>query len=440
MKLQIKLTDSSDKMGAYILINVIALSCVNILFLLLGSFLNAVVILCFWKSNNLRKKLCHFMILVLSCVDLAVVVVIHPLIIFSTVAWYVENEALQDKLDNSEYVTSILYALSFYALLTMNIERYVAVKYPIYHWTSMTKTKLMLVFSAFFLLALILKILSATDLAPQQVPSSLTFLVLLTIMLLTNCKMYIVAKRRRKEKKRRDTGNKMQNEKENSKNSEKAHEKSDKLQEENNNLAEKSNNLSEKSSNLSEKSSNLSEKSNNLSEKSDNLRKKSTNLSEKSDTLPEESDNLSEKSSNLSEKSSNLSEKSTIFSEKSDKLHENSTNLSEKSDKLRKKGDSSQDNQRKRHNKRAKISLQNISICILAVACFTLCAIPGMIFNGLNVLKGRGWFGKDNFKLILLWVRTLITMNSSFNSLLFFWKNAILRKEGKQVFTKIRKD
>jgi hypothetical protein len=366
------------------------------------------------------------MILVLSCVDLAVVVVIHPLIIFSTVAWYVEYEALQDKLDNSEYVTSILYALSFYALLTMNIERYVAVKYPIYHWTSMTKTKLMLVFSAFFLLALILKILSATDLAPQQVPSSLTFLVLLTIMLLTNCKMYIVAKRRRKEKKRRDTGNKMQNEKENSKNSEKAHEKSDRLQEENNNLAEKSNNLSEKSSNLSEKS-------NNLSEKSDNLRKKSTNLSEKSDTLPEESDNLSEKSSNLSEKSTN-------FSEKSDKLHEKSTNLSEKSDKLRRKGDSSQDNQRKRHNKRAKISLQNISICILAVACFTLCAIPGMIFNGLNVLKGRGWFGKDNFQLILLWVRTLITMNSSFNSLLFFWKNAILRKEGKQVFTKIRKD
>ena len=38
-----------------------------------GVFLNSVVIISFWRSVQLRKKLCYFMIMVLSCCDLLAV-------------------------------------------------------------------------------------------------------------------------------------------------------------------------------------------------------------------------------------------------------------------------------------------------------------------------------------------------------------------------------
>ena len=404
-------------MGAYILINVIALSCVNILFLLLGSFLNAVVTLCFWKSNNLRKMRCHFMILVLSCVDLAVVVVIHPLIIFSTLAWHVENEALQDKLDNSEYVTSVLYALSFYALLTMNIERYVAIKYPIYHWTSMTKTKMMLVFSAFLLLVLILKVLSAKCLAPEQLSSSITFLFLVIIMVPTNCKMYAIARRAAKRNKQRAEKQKQQS-------TTVTFQDSHKIQGECDNLHDA------ESTNLHEESNSLHEESNNLHEESNKSNEESNNLHEDSNKSHEESNNLHEESIKSHEESNNLHEECNKSHEESNKSHEECNKSNEESNNLQ--NDNVQDKQRN------KLSPKNISTCILAVACFILCALPGMIFNGIIFSQGKSTFDKDHYKVFLLWIRTLITMNSSFNTLVFFWKNSTLRKEGKQILKKIR--
>jgi hypothetical protein len=341
------------------------------------------------------------MILVLSCVDLAVAVVIHPLIIFSTIAWYVENEALQDKLKHSKYVTSILYALSFYALLTMNIERYVAIKYPIYHKTSMTKTKMMLVYSAFLLLVLILKVLSATGLAPQQLPSSITFLFLVIIMVPTNYKMYAIARRAVIGNKKRAEKQKQQNKTVTLQNNNKIQGKCDDLHEESNKLHEESNKSHEKSNKSNEESNKSHEKSNKSNEESNKSNEKSNKLHKKSNKLHEKS---------------NKSE--------SNNLHKESNNLQDRNDNL-------QDKQRK------KLSPKNISPCILAVACFILCALPGMIFNGIIIFsQGKSTFDKDHYKVFLLWIRTLITMNSSFNTLVFFWKNSTLRKEGKQVLKK----
>ena len=390
-------------MSAYILMNVIALCSVNILFLLLGSFLNATVIICLWKSSHLRKKFMgHFMILVLSCFDLAIVLVVHPLNVVSTIAWYSENAVMMHKLRNSKHVTTVLFALSFYALMTMNLERYIAVKYPIYHKISLTKSKLLVVFAIFFLLAITLRVFSATGLIPQQLPSSLTFLVILPIMLLTNFRMHFIA-RRTLQKKAQDRWIKMRNKKEVSQNSDKIQDKSDKIQ----------------------------DKSDKLQEKSDKLSEKSDKLQEKSNKLHQKSDNLSEESNKLHQKSDNLSEKSDKLSEKSNKLHQETDNLSEKNDNF-------QEKRRKRQNKRPKLSLQSVSTCILAVTCFTLCALPGMVFNGLNILMGKERFGKDNFQLIVFWVGTLLTLNSSFNSLVFFWKNPMLREEGQQLLRKLR--
>ena len=440
-------------MGVYILINVIVLFCLNMLFLLLGSFLNALVILCFWKSSHLRKKLCHFTILVLSCIDLSCVIVIHPLIILSILAWHFQDSALRQKLENLKPLTSTLYSLSFYALITMNLERYIAIKYPLYHKTSMTKAKLMLVFATLFLLAVILRVLSAIELIPPQMPSSITFIVLLSIMLLINCKMYIITKRTRQMNIRHGAGNKMQNKRENSQSndtaqekhdqsreeSNKLHGKSDKLHEESNKLHEKSNKLHEESNKLYMESNKLHEKSNKLHEETIKLHEKTGKLHVESSKLHKESNKSGDESNKLQEKSNKLDESRNELQEKNGKLYQKSDKHDAKSNKINEKGDSLQKNKHKKRNKLPMLRLQNVSTCILAVACFTVCSLPGMIFNALNMSMGAEWFGANNFKLTLLWVQTFITMNSSFNTLVFFWKNKILRKEGKQAFKKFRK-
>ena len=50
----------------------------NVLFFFSGIRLNSLVIVSFWRSVQLRKKLCYFMIMVLSGCDLLVVLTTHP--------------------------------------------------------------------------------------------------------------------------------------------------------------------------------------------------------------------------------------------------------------------------------------------------------------------------------------------------------------------------
>ena len=302
---------------------------------------------------------------------------------------------MMHRLDKLKHVTSILYALTFYALLTMNIERYIAVKYPIYHKTSLTKAKLVLAFVTFLLLVLMLRVLSATGVVPSQLPSSITFFVLLIIMLPTNLTMYCLAKRTVKIRKAARIPRK-------------------RIISQNNNTAQEK----------------ISENGNNSFQESDKLSEENDKLSEKSDKLSEKKDCLSDK------KSDQLSKESSQLSEKSEELSTESTNLSKQNEKMQEKLNSFQGKHCKIQNKRPKLSLKNVSVCILAVASFTLCALPGMVFNGLNIIMGKEWFGEKNFELIVIWVRTLLTLNSSFNSLVFFWKNAILRTEGKRVLRK----
>jgi hypothetical protein len=71
---------------------------INIIFMVAGIFLNSVVIISLWISSQFRKKLCYFMILVLSCFDLAVTV-----------------------------------------LFTLNVERFLALMCPFFHQASVTK-------------------------------------------------------------------------------------------------------------------------------------------------------------------------------------------------------------------------------------------------------------------------------------------------------------
>ena len=125
-------------------INLIFIFAVNIFFFFSGICLNSLVIFSFWRSVQLRKKLCYFMIMVLSCCDLFALLINSPLHVLIATWWLI------GKLDvNARWAyislnsTTSFLAFSLLALLVMNFDRYLATSYPFFHRTSVTKGRLL---------------------------------------------------------------------------------------------------------------------------------------------------------------------------------------------------------------------------------------------------------------------------------------------------------
>jgi hypothetical protein len=115
---------------------------VNFLFTFVGIFLNSLVIVSLLNSQ--QRKLCYFMIRVLACFDLAVVVVFHPFIIMEIILSWLFNTSYLPEVVN--YIMRHLHLFSLTALLTMTLERYLAMVYPFFHKKSVTKIRLTVVF------------------------------------------------------------------------------------------------------------------------------------------------------------------------------------------------------------------------------------------------------------------------------------------------------
>ena len=79
---------------------------------------------------------------------------------------------------------------------------------------------------------------------------------------------------------------------------------------------------------------------------------------------------------------------------------------------------------------RKPVDLRNISCCLLAVVCLVCLHLPITIYIVLSINENASSF---NVKISWLWTKTILTTNSTFNCLIFFWKNRILRMEGRKV-------
>jgi hypothetical protein len=130
----------------------IFLCVVNIIFTFSGIVLNTLVIASFLMSSQFRKKLCNFMIMVLSCVDFLAVIANHPVFVLYLVFWLTENYDLLHKIEIYAHFATMILGYSFLALLVMNIERYLAVYYPIFHRTSVTRRRLLTLLATSFIL------------------------------------------------------------------------------------------------------------------------------------------------------------------------------------------------------------------------------------------------------------------------------------------------
>ncbi len=181
-------------------LNFIFLSIVNGLFFFIGTFLNSIVIVALLRSSQHLKSLCSFMILVLTCFDLATVLVCHPLIITSAYIWSTGDYDYENIYHRVKSYSSVLFHFSFMALLVMNIDRILAVTYPFFHKQNVTRRRLMALLGVFLVAVLIQKVLAYRRLfivACHAIDGAIVAALLVAISFV-NCKMYSIVRAARR--------------------------------------------------------------------------------------------------------------------------------------------------------------------------------------------------------------------------------------------------
>ena len=183
-------------MDLSIVINTALLCLFNVAFMVSGIFLNSVVIISLCRSSQLRKKLCYFTVLVLSCSDLVVVTIMHPLQISSTISAFLGNyNNIQGAI--MFYIGVSLNGFSMFSLLVLNIERFLALSYPFFHQTSITKRRLMFLLVALMILFASLLLLSHLKFKIVRKVLPAIIIVFLVLFIYLNYKMFIIARSKR---------------------------------------------------------------------------------------------------------------------------------------------------------------------------------------------------------------------------------------------------
>ena len=121
--------------------SIIAVCILNVIFGIVGTFLNTLVLFVFLKFKNMRQKTGYLSIMILSATDLIVVTSIPAVFLVN---------AIPEILGTPRCLYSIFYnivmrstpLLSTNSLIIMNIERYLAIIHPLFHHTTVTRRKM----------------------------------------------------------------------------------------------------------------------------------------------------------------------------------------------------------------------------------------------------------------------------------------------------------
>jgi hypothetical protein len=278
--------------------NMLALCVVNGFFALAGIFLNSLVILSFWKSTQLRKKLCYFMILVLACSDLVVVSIIHPLLLSFAILWFTRHFIIR-------FIFDPFFGFSMFTLLTMNLERYWAVRHPYFHQRSITKRRLIGLLLIFWSFVVIVSILSHKKVVPGEIPGLTILGAIFLLILYINYQMMVTVRAIRQ-----------------------------------------------------------------------------------NDALI-----------------------MRYYSNEHDSLSTETRNY---------------------EGRGMAADTKNASTCFLAIVCFFVCSCPVLVHNGIWYAR-KDTFSDEIRMPFLLWAQTFLSMNSTFNCVIFFYKTTALRCEGKKL-------
>ena len=188
-------------MDSTVYIQLIFLFVVNIIFTFSGIVLNTLAIVSIWKSSQLRKKLCHFMVMVLSCFDLISVVTNHPVMLVRIFSWLREDYNLIQKMRILRVIFSLFHYFSPVLLLVMSIERYLGAYYPIFHRTSVTRRRLLTLIATLLIPTSALYTSGRMNLAISTEASAIIAMALfLPPFIFVNFKLFIIARKVRRER------------------------------------------------------------------------------------------------------------------------------------------------------------------------------------------------------------------------------------------------
>ena len=178
----------------------IFLCVLNIIFFFSGVILNTLVIITILKKTQLRKKLCHFMIMVLSCCDLLTVVTHSSAFQLSFTIWFTDDNELYTKLILYWHFLKLFAGLSMSALIVMFIERYLGVYHPIYHKTSVTRRRLLTLFAILIILLTTLIIISTNDMVISGAAATAIFMAIFSLpIIFFNYKLFKISRRMRRQ-------------------------------------------------------------------------------------------------------------------------------------------------------------------------------------------------------------------------------------------------
>ena len=192
-----------SKMDLFVYIQLLILCVLNTIFTFSGIVLNILVIACFWKSSQLRRKLCHFMIMVLSCFDLVTVATNHPGLFLFLISWLTEAHGLFSKMRMYLHFADAFLGFSFFTLLVMNIERYLGTYYPIYHHTSVTRRKLVTIVAMLLIFQITLTAISVNNWLISYTAHLIIFVVIIfPTFAFINFKLFSISRNARRMKSR----------------------------------------------------------------------------------------------------------------------------------------------------------------------------------------------------------------------------------------------
>lgn len=87
---------------------------------------------------------------------------------------------------------------------------------------------------------------------------------------------------------------------------------------------------------------------------------------------------------------------------------------------------------RKQASKPRSAVLKKNVTCLLAVACFFVCYVPLIVYSVFKITP-TAVTSERNLSLLRLWGNTILYTSSTWNCLIFFWRNEILRSAGKKL-------
>ena len=181
-------------------VQLIFLCLLTIIFFLSGVILNSLVIITILKSTQLRKKLCHFLIMVLSCSDLIAALLSTLTFFLQLTLLSTENNNLLTTMEIYRRCDNLFAGISMLALLVMSIERYFGAYHPIFHRTSVTRRRLLTLLGLFSIFPAALLIISINQIViSYPVAVCIFLLIYLPPFIFFNYKLFkISTKLRRK--------------------------------------------------------------------------------------------------------------------------------------------------------------------------------------------------------------------------------------------------